>query len=57
MNKDIEELVERVKRQANELGVLKERNRVLGILIKYREAGWIDQDTAKLLAEDVGIVD
>jgi len=35
-------------------GRLIEQNRVLAILIRYKEAGWIDPALALLLSEDVG---
>ena len=34
-------------------GVVEERNRVLRIILEYKEAGWIDAALAHLLAEDI----
>jgi hypothetical protein len=42
---------------ATELGKVKERNRVLKLLIQYKDAGWIDGATASLLSEDICVDD
>lgn len=34
-------------------GVLEERARVLGLIIKYQEAGWIDDALVVLLTQDI----
>lgn len=36
-------------------GVIQERNRIMAILVKYKAAGWIDNGTAHLLAEDINV--
>jgi hypothetical protein len=38
---------------ATELGKIKERNRVLKLLVQYKDAGWVDGATASLLSEDI----
>lgn len=48
-NVSVDQLVEASQR----MGMLRERNRIMTILIQYREAGWIDSATATLLAQDV----
>ena len=47
--------IEKTVKLAKENGVIKERNRILTILIKYKDAGWIDDATAFLLAQDIAI--
>lgn len=55
MNNGEETPPEKAIRLALEHGMIRERNRILTILIKYKEAGWIDDATAFLLAQDVAV--
>jgi hypothetical protein len=49
--KSLEEIV-----QLSELnGVLMERNRILSILVQYKDAGWLDDSLAMLLTDDICI--
>lgn len=48
-----EPIHDRLANAAMENGKLKERNRILSILIRYKDAGWLDPSTAVLLAEDI----
>jgi hypothetical protein len=42
-----------IKESAEELGALRERNRILSLLVYYREAGWLDDAFAHLMVEDI----
>ena len=48
-NVSVDQLVEASQR----MGMLRERNRIMAILVKYKNAGWIDSATATLLAQDI----
>jgi len=52
-----DEIIERLTAASTEKGMLQERNRIMAILIKYRRAGWIDNATAHLLAQDISVED
>lgn len=51
------EHLERIVELAQLNGGLKERNRILAILVQYKEAGWLDEGLAMLLTDDICIDD
>jgi hypothetical protein len=53
----MEEQITRMMELAEMNGALAERNRILAILVKYREAGWLDNALALLLTDDICVED
>jgi hypothetical protein len=52
---DMDSTIQQLTDAAIAKGRVIEQNRVLEILIRYKEAGWIDPALALLLAEDIGV--
>jgi len=50
---NFEEMLEKTKVAAEELGMIKERNRILTLMVYYKEAGWLDEAFAHLMVEDI----
>jgi hypothetical protein len=50
---DMTEIIERLCVAATEKGEVQERNRILAILVRYKNAGWLDDSMAHLLVEDI----
>jgi len=51
------EQLERIVRLSTINGELKERNRILSILVQYKEAGWLDEGLTMLLTDDICVED
>ena len=54
---DMTEVIERLCGVATKNGALEERTRILAILVQYKKAGWLDDSTAHLLAQDICVED
>lgn len=52
-----DELISRLATAAEEKGRIKERNRVLAILVRYKKAGWLDDALTLLLTDDICVED
>jgi hypothetical protein len=53
MFKEWQEKNNKLVANAEHLGVLKERLRIAGVLEMYGETNWIDDDTYRMLMEDL----
>jgi hypothetical protein len=51
------EAIQRIIDLAELNGALAERNRILAILVKYKEAGWLDNALTVLLTDDICVDD
>lgn len=53
----MDERLTHIAELAQRNGELAERNRILGILVQYKEAGWLDNALVSLLVDDICIDD
>ena len=53
LEQDTSKLIQSLVDSAEARGVILERNRILSVLIRFKEAGWLDSALAHLLAEEI----
>ena len=51
------ENITRIMKLSELNGALRERNRILAILVQYKEAGWLDNGLTMLLTDDICVED